>query len=230
MNEPIVTCGHCFRAYYFSTECPCNQNDQHGMTLRMVGGEPYPRPCIDVMIGNNSYEALINQSKSRTTINLEVFNYINFLKEQNNLPASATNEVITFNIKRRQKEVLVEIEINENQNDPIVIGMEFLIKTGFNLTIDKVTVNQSSPVIENSTTVNFLYNLEHGDRLRSWLETNNKPLYHSYKKGDQALLQEEPRVIIDNERHNQQIPEHQPVDRDNDILDLDTDVDDLDHL
>lgn len=230
MNEPIVTCGHCFRAYYFSTECPCNQNDQHGMTLRMVGGEPYPRPCIDVMIGNNTYEALINQSKSRTTISLEVFNYINFLKEQNNLPASTPNEVITFNIKRRQKEVLVEIEINENQTDPIVIGMEFLMKTGFDLTVDKVTVNQSSPVIENSTTVNFLYNLEHGDRLRSWLETSNKPLYHSYKKGDQALLQEEPRVIIDNERSNQQIPEHQHADRDSDILDLDTDVDDLDHL
>ncbi|KAL5274873.1 hypothetical protein ACFFRR_001111 [Megaselia abdita] len=237
-KEPIVTCGNCFRAYYFSTECPCNHNDTDGMTLRLVGGEPFPRPCIDVMIGNNNYEALINQSKSRTTINSEVFNYINFLKEQSNLPAVSSNEIIHFNIKRRQKEVMVEIETDKHQTNPIIIGMEFLTKTGFELRIDKVSVNQCSPVLESPTTINFLYNLEQGKMLRSWLETKKLPMYNKYEKGNQALLQEEARVIIDNEYHNNpQVPEHvledpvsQQVDSDADVLDLHTDTDDLDHF
>lgn len=232
-NEPIVTCGNCFRAYYFSTECPCNQNDQGGMTLRMVGGEPFPRPCIDVMIGNNTYEALLNQSKSRTTINLEVLNYINFLKEQNNLPTTTSDEITNFNIKRRQKEVMVEIEVNENQTDPIIIGMEFLIRTGFDLTVDKVSVNQFSPVVDNSTTVDFLYNLSQGNRLRSWLEARNRPLYNKYQKGEPALLQEEPRIVINNDQNQQEEHEHQHQNHpesDVDVLDLHTDTDDLDIL
>ncbi|KAL5283675.1 hypothetical protein ACFFRR_006131 [Megaselia abdita] len=195
-KEPIVTCGKCFRAYYFSTECPCNHNDTDGMTFRLVGGEPFPRPCIDVMIGNNNYEALINQSKSRTTINSEVFNYINFLKEQSNLPAVSSNEIIHFNIKRRQKEVMVEIETDKHQTNPIIIGMEFLTKTGFELRIDKVSVNQCSPVLESPTTINFLYNLEQGKCCGlGWKQKNyqctintKKETKHYFKKSLALLL------------------------------------------
>lgn len=235
-NEPIVTCGNCFRAYYFSTECPCNQNDTNGMSLRLVGGESFPRPCIDVMIGNNTYEALINQSKSRTTINQEVLNYINFLQEQNNLPTFNPNEIINFALKRRQKEVLVEMEMVALQTNPIVIGMEFLIKTGFELTIDNVSINQHSPVLESPTTINFLYNLVQGEMLRSWMATRNKPMYNRYRKGNHPLLQEEPRVIIQNNDHqNHPNPEHQHqaqhnIDSDGDAIELHTDTDDLDLL
>lgn len=62
-NDPIVTCGKCFRAYFFGDECVCNhRNRQEEMSLRMVQDQKHPRPCIDVRIGRQIFEAFFNQS------------------------------------------------------------------------------------------------------------------------------------------------------------------------
>ncbi|KAL5275452.1 hypothetical protein ACFFRR_001368 [Megaselia abdita] len=228
-NDPLVACGNCFRSYYFSTECPCNQASENGMSLRLVGGESYPRPCIDVKISQNSYSALINLSTTHTKINKKVLDHINYVQNTLNLPVFSSEDLIRYPIKRRQKEVLVDLVVEENQTDPVVLGMEFLMKTNFDFALDKVAINERSPIIRCPNTVDFLYNLPQGEFLKSWMQEKDKPMYHQYTKGENAKLQEEPIVIIEND-YQQDHHDEQKIASDSDILDLHTDTDDLDIL
>lgn len=220
-NDAIVGCGNCFRAYYFTTGCVCNQSNMEGMTLRMVGGEMYPRPCIDLLIANRPFEALINQSTSRATINMNVLDHINNVRGQANLPALPAYGIIQHQIQRRNKIATVDLEVKAEQTVAVIAGMEVLMKTGFELRVDNVKVNERSPVLNTPRTVDFLYNLQDCRRLRNWMRENHKPMYNTYTSGEPALLQEEPRVIINNqeEEHN-----------DADILELHANEDDLDQL
>lgn len=224
-NDPLVSCGSCFRAYFFATECPCHnpQNDQ--MTLRLIGGQNYPRPCIDIMIGFESYEALINLSKSTTTINLEVLNHINSLRNLTKLPEFTYPGFVEFPIRRRFKQITLQLEIKDDQVDPVILGMDFLMGTGFSLTMDRVSINENSPVIKNSKMVDFLYNLPKGRFLKNWLQKCNRPMYNQYQKGHLPSLQLEPVVCINNYQH-----EEEELAADKDILDIHTDIEDLNEL
>lgn len=227
-NDPLVSCGSCFRAYFFGTECACKNTHIDRMTLRLIGGQEHPRPCIDVMIGFESYEALINLSTSRTTINVEVLNHINSLRNLTNLPVANCPGLVEFAIRRRQKQITLTLEICENQLDPVILGMDFLMGTGFSLTMDRVSLNENSPVIENPKTVDFLYNLPQGRSLKNWLQNHNRPMYNKYQKGHLPTLQEEPFVIINN-RPDENNEEIEAV-IDEDVLEIHADNEDFENL
>ncbi|KAL5275403.1 hypothetical protein ACFFRR_001343 [Megaselia abdita] len=106
--------------------------------------------------------------------------------------------------------------------------MEFLMKTNFDFALDKVAINERSP-IRCPNTVDFLYNLPQGEFLKSWMQEKDKPIYHQYTKGENAKLQEEPIVIIEND-YQQDHHDKQQIASDSDILDLHTDTEDLDIL
>lgn len=224
-NDPIVTCGSCFRAYHFCAECPCSNRNNNAQTLRLVGGQRFSRPCIDVTIGSESFEAFINQSSSQTTINSHVLNHINSIRQRTNLPPISCPGTVQFGIKRRQREVTLDLEAREQQTDAVILGNDFLSVAGFSLTLDRVTINERSPVVENCRTVDFLYNMPQGDRLKSWLERNHRPLYNQYMKGDEPTLQNQPVVEINNDQYDGQ--DEAGALSDADVLDIHPENDDL---
>lgn len=226
-NDPIVSCGTCFRAYYFGTDCPCAHPDRSEQTLRMVGGQRYPRPCIDVTIGSQSFEAFINQSTSQTTINRNVLNHINVIRQQMNLPAVAYPGMVQFPIRRRHREVRLDLEIRE-QRDDVILGNDFLTLAGFSLTLDRVSINERSPVVETCKTIEFIYNMPQGEHLKSWLDRNHSPLYNKYKKGDQPELQLEPRVVVENDQYIAN-PDAGAI-SDADVLDIHPEDEDLNEI
>lgn len=227
-NEPYATCGKCFRAYFFGDACVCeNRNNNEEMTLRMVKDQKYQRPCLDITIGFQIFEAFSNQSTSETTINKRVLDHINSVREHMNLPPVTTG-FIEFPVKKRNKQVMLELQIREDQSDPVILGNDFFTQVGFNFTVDRVTVNERSPVVDNANTIDFLYNLEQGQQLKTWLDKEDRPMYNKYQKGSSPTLKLEPYVILENDQHIPQ-PEDSAV-SDADVLDLHADEDDLDNI
>lgn len=220
-NDPLVTCGKCYRTYMFTKDCLCQQPGKADLTLRMVSGQKYQKPVIDVTIGIKTYAACMNMSIENSRISLEVFQHINECKRLMNETEFVLPGVVQFPIRRRQRQATLDLEVNEEQTDAVILGMDFFVETGFTLTIDRVCVNERSPVLSCPKTIDFLYNQPQGKNLRSWLEKNDRPLYSEYKKGDSPELVEEQRVYLNNnleEQHEDQI---------SDILELHADDDDL---
>lgn len=218
-NDPLVTCGKCYRAYIFTTDCSCERSTKEDMTLRLVAGTIHPRPVIDVTVGIKTFEAFINMSIERTTINLDVLRHINECNRMINVPNVANQELVEYPIRRRYRQAILQLQIHEHQNDPIILGMDYFMIMGFDLTTDRVTINQRSPVLACSKTVDFLYNRPEGSNLRTWLEENNRPMYQEYQKEEQPQIQEEQRVFIENEQIDEE--------RDADILELHAAEEDL---
>lgn len=228
-NKPIATCGRCFRTNYLRKECPCNTNAIHGMNLRMVGDQTFPRPCLDVSIGSRLFEAFINQSTSQTTINPDVLSHINSKREQMNLPKVTCPGVVNFQIKRREIEVTLDLEVRKDQTEAVILGNDFLTGSGFHLTVDGITVNERSIVVDNSRTIDFLYNMpQQGGQLKEWLEANHRPLMSKYTKGENPALQQEPIIIVQNEQYIPQ-PEAGAV-IDADVLDIHPEDEDLNNM
>lgn len=202
-RDPKVACGSCFRMNYFSIDCPhCTQKEEitftDGMTLRL-SDQPQPRPYIDVIVGSKTYPALINTSIFRSRINLEVLTAINEERLQKEQPEIPCSGLITHTIRRRHREFNLVFAIRPQQSKPIIVGMDFLFKTGFSLTVDRVSINQRSAVTKTPKTIDFLYNRPQGHHLSRWLQNNNFPMYHAYESGSDPILKEEPEVTINNE-------------------------------
>lgn len=215
-NDPLVACGKCYRAYIFTTDCSCDNSPRQEMTLRMVSGANHPRPVIDVTIGIKTYEAFINMSVERTTISPEVVAHINKCNELINVPRVANAETIEFSVRRRYRQAVLQLKVCDLQTEPVILGMDYFMAIGFDLTIDRVTINQRSPVLTCPKTIDFIYNQPEGRDLRTWLQQNDRPLYTEYTKYEQPALQEEPRIVIENDQV-------QGEDRDADILELHAD-------
>lgn len=220
-NDPLVTCGRCYRVYIFTKDCSCSQPRQEEMTLRLVSGTHYPRPVIDVTIGIRTYEAFINMSIENTKISLDVFQHINECRALMNQPRFTLNTSFEFPVRRRNQQASLRLDVQEQQADSVILGMDFFMRTGFTFVADRVSINERSPVIRCPKTVDFLYNLPQGSDLQSWLQENNRPIYDPYLRGEQPQLLEEPRVVIENPADDP------PEDRDEDILDLHADEADL---
>lgn len=223
-NNPIVACGKCYRTYMFTRDCTHSRLNAEPLTLRMVAGSSFPRPVIDVMIGNRSFEAYINMSSEETHINPEVLKHINDERAKRDLPICVFAAEVEYSITRRNREVSLTMKVTENQSESIILGMNFFMKMGFELKLDFVSINEESPVMKCPKTVDFLYNHPQGNELHAWSESNNYPLYSSYEKGEQPNLVEEPRVIIEND-HIQ--PAHQPTENYEDVLQIHPNEDDL---
>lgn len=190
----------------------------------MVSGSHYPRPVIDVTIGIKSYEAFINMSIERTRISLEVFRHINECKALINEPTFTPHAPVEFPIRRRNRQATLMLDFQEQQIDPVILGMDFFMRIGFTLIADRVSINERSPVMRCPRTIDFLYNQPQGTGLQSWLEENNRPMYRQYQKGEQAELAEEQRVYIDNDPIANDPPQEN---EEADILELHPSNDDL---
>lgn len=211
-NDPLVTCGICYRSYIFTTDC--NHSNSEVLTLRLVEGEKYAKPVIDIVIGTNIYEAYINLSIENTRINLDVLDHINECKELLQLPKVTLPGLISFTVRRRFRQALLQLEVKIAQTEPVVLGMDFFMETGFELTADRVSINERSPILSSTKTIDYLYNLPQGSHLRGWLNEKNRPMCNGYIKGDQPELQE-PQVQI-----NPQPVDDTDVTEDNDVLEL----------
>lgn len=234
-NEPIVACGKCFRMNYFTMNCPCSRpsdvlDDQ--MSLRLVGGSA-PRPFIDVMIGFTTYPALLNTGLVRTRINSLVLENINFFREQMELPLAVFPGLVRFNVRRRHREVELEMEIRPHQPCPIELGMDFMMAIGFSLNVDRVNLNQHSPRVAGFNTIDYIYNHSQGRQLRRWIRRYRGAMYHPYQRGNQPQLQEVPIINIPNNPPQVQ-PQAQPqpqlqVAENEDVLELhaDENIEDL---
>lgn len=198
-NDPLVTCGKCYRVYMFTKDCAHEKSTQEEMTLRLVSGNQFPRPIIDVTIGIKSYEALINMTIEKTRISLDVLEHINECQALINEPQfNFHTDIVEFTIRRRNSHTLLQLDVLEHQTDSVILGMDFFIRNGFNLTVDRVSINERSPVMKCPKSIDFLYNQPQGQELHSWLQENNRPTYNEYKKGEHPELIEEPRVVIEN--------------------------------
>lgn len=226
-RDPKVACGSCFRMNYFSIDCPhCKQKGDEtfsdGMTLRL-SDHPQPRPYIDVIFGNKTYPALINTSIFRSRINLDVLTIINEERLQEGQHEIRVNGLVTHTIRRRHREFNLVFAIRPKQRKPIIVGMDFLFKTGFSLTVDRVSINQRSAVTKTPTTIDFLYNRPQGSHLSRWLQNNNSPMYYAYEPGSNPTLKEEPEVSINNEYYQ---PEDSAEETGDDILSINLDEED----
>lgn len=226
-RDPKVACGSCFRMNYFSIDCPhCKQKGNvtmtDGMTLRL-SDHPQPRPYIDVIFNNKTYPALINTSIFRSRINLDVLNVINEERRQEGLHEIQFFGLVTHTIRRRHREFNLVFAIRPKQRKPIIVGMDFLFKTGFSLTVDRVSINQRSAVTTTPTTIEFLYNRPQGHHLSRWLQHNNSPMYHAYESGSDPILKEEPEITINNEYYES---EDSAEETEDDILDIHLDDED----
>lgn len=231
-NEPLVACGNCFRAYFFTTECVCDMTramTAHEMTLRLVSDQRYPRPCMDVTIGQKVFPAYFNLATSQTTVNINVFNHINATREQQNLPIFDHQNLIPFPVKRRNRLFILELQVNPNQPELVILGNDFLTKSGFDFKVDCVNINELSPLLENTLSIEFLYNMPQGESLRSWLENNDRPLFNGYQKEQQPSLQDEPVVLITNEEVAADQAEDGEV-ANEDVLDLHPENEDLNDI
>lgn len=234
-NDPFVACGRCFRLNYFTVDCICNENHNQkdfsdGMTLRLSDGRK-PRPYIDIILGNTTCPALIDTGIFKAKINLEALSIINRIRYDKGLTMLNYPSIVKFPIRRRQKEVMLSFDIRPQQKPIIIIGMEFLMKVGFSFCIDSVEINQRSPITSTPTITDFLYNHIQGRELKEWIEASNKPMYHSYEPGLNPILQEEPRISIENNYYNIDNGNYMDVpDEEDDILDLHPDDEDLEIL
>lgn len=221
-NDPYVACGRCFRLNYFTVDCICNEfNTQHnlidGMALRLSDANT-PRMYIDIIIGNTTCPALIDTGSFRGKLNREAVSIVNEDRKIRGLKPLSHLQKFNIPIRRRRKEIILTFDIRSREKQMVTVGMEFLMKVGFSLTIDSVRINQRSPITSSSDSIDFLYNHVQGEQLRNWLEQENKPLYGAYKTNSQPTLEEEPRVIIENEYY---------TDDKNDILEIHPDEEDL---
>lgn len=201
-NEPIVTCGKCYRVYIFTQDCLCTHHSKKEMTLRMVAGSTYPRPVIDVTIGIKTYEAFINMSMEITTISFDVFEHINECKAIMNEAPFILPTPVNFPVRRHNKQATLALNVQELQITPVILGMDFFMNIGFTLTADRVSINERSPVMSCPKTIDFLYNQPHGEDLHAWLTENHRPTFSQYTKGEQPELTEEQRVYINNNNIN----------------------------
>ncbi|KAL5276764.1 hypothetical protein ACFFRR_002157 [Megaselia abdita] len=188
----------------------------------MVAGIAHPRPVIDVTVGIRTYEAFINMSIERSRINLEVLHHIQDCNRMINVSNDdfIDNEPIEFPVRRRHRQAVLKLEIHITQIESIILGMDYFMVMGFNFIMDRVSINQRSPVLTCPKTIDFIYNHPEGKDLREWLQENDRPVYREYKKDEQTGLQEEPRVFINNDSSDTE-PE------DADILQLNAEESDL---
>lgn len=226
-RDPKVACGSCFRMNYFSVDCPhCTQKGEisfsDGMTLRL-SDHPQPRPYIDVIFGDKTYPALINTSIFRSRINLEALEVINQERRHAGQNEIQYPGLVNYTIRRRHREFNLVFAIRPTQRNPITVGMDFLFKTGFSFTVDRVCINQRSAVTKTPTTIDFLYNRPQGRNLAHWLQNMNSPMYHSYEQGTYPVLKEEPEVTISNEYYQSEDSEE---DNQDDVLNINLDDDD----
>lgn len=198
------------------------------MTLRLVKsyGKKYPRPCMDITIGFNTYPAFVNQATDQTTINIEVLEHLNSLREEINLPPITFPNLIEATLKRRDHQVTLELEIKENQVEHVILGNDFMMEKGFNLSIDGIQVHENSAVLDSPNTIDFIYNHDQGIAVKQWMQENDRPMYQKYERGAEPSLQMEPFVVINNDlaQHNDQEEDNE----DADVLQLHAENEDLD--
>lgn len=202
-SEAKIACGRCFRMNFFTVDCPCDSKNQNrhftdGMTLRLSNGN-LPRIYIDVLFGDSTFAALINTGIVLSRINYNALEIINSQRRADNLPEIQYPSIVNHTIRRRQKEFSLSFEICPDQAEMIVLGMNFLLKSGFSLTVDSVQINHRSPSTSSPDTVDFLYNHQQGTNIRRWLLAINRPLFNSYHRGSNPTLQNGMPVEIRNE-------------------------------
>lgn len=228
--NPNMACGKCFRMNFFAIDCPhCAKNPtvgvKDGMTLRLCG-QVQPRLFIDVIFGGKTFPALINTSIYRSRINLEALAIINEERRHANLSKIRPSGLINYTIRRRRRELNLSFVIKPNQREMVIVGMDFLFKTGFSLTIDRVTITQRSAVTKSPTTIDFLYNRPQGSQLFNWMEIMNYPMYHPYERDSVPILKEMPEVTISNEYYHSEEDEVEDDESEQDIIDINLDDED----
>lgn len=105
--------------------------------------------------------------------------------------------------------------------------MDFMMKIGFSLTMDRVHINHHSPVTSSPNTIDFLYNMNHGRFIRRYKKRRNEPMYKKYLRGDLPQLEEQPEVVI---QYNVEANEEESIYSDEDILELHAEDENLDDL
>lgn len=232
-NEPHIACSQCFRMNIFSQNCVCSNCfktlSQKGMTLRLSDGK-CPRPYIDVIFGGRIIPALINTSSYRSSINLEALELINAERRLAELSEFTYPGTLEYKIRRRNRTLTLLFTINATQPQLLKVGMQFLMRSGFALTIDRVTISQRSAVTTNPYTIDFLYNRPQGYQLRQLLKRRKLPMYTEYVEGLLPELQEKPEITVHNEYYNPDAVASEESDGpkiQEDVLSLDADEEDL---
>lgn len=229
-NEPQIACSKCYRMNLFSQNCVCSNiirtNAQKGMTLRL-SDESCPRPYIDVIFGGKVIPALINTSSYKSSINLEALDLINAERRKAELSEFSYPGTLEYTICRRNRYLKLLFTISNNQPQLLKLGMQFLMKSGFSMTVDRVTISHKSAVTTSPLTIDFLYNRPQGFQLRKYVKKRKMAMYTEYVEGISPGLQGTNEVTITNEYYEPDVVEENSEDVKEDILDIDTSADDI---
>lgn len=157
---PNVRCDICFRANTKTEDCDCeNQSLVENMQgLRLVGDDFGPVPLIDVHVYTIRYAALVAPSQTRTYISTKVSEDYDALQNVTHLELHHREQRVglELHISIENRLILHPCLIKTNQMPyDVILGMDFLRKFGFSLSVGKFTINKFSPIFSTDTEVQY---------------------------------------------------------------------------
>lgn len=157
---PTIRCNICYRANTETKNCDCeNQGLIKNMQgLRLVGDDSGPAPLIDVHIYTLRYVALVATNQSRTYISTKVVEDYDALQNITHIELHHEDQRVglELHISIENRLVLHSCIIKKQQMPyDIIIGMDFLRKFGFSLSIGKFTINKFSPIFSTAEEIQY---------------------------------------------------------------------------
>lgn len=127
-----------------------------------------PRPCLDVKIGKQTFQAIVSTSAENSSVNLKVADWIRstILKS-----ADANADQLEIPIQLNNVTTTVECIINPTQEDDLHLGTHFLQFHGYQFSFNGITLDSSrAPIASNLNEISFAYNLPDQQHLRQYLQ------------------------------------------------------------
>lgn len=168
----IVSCTKCFRLNVFTAKCNCQKPTQRSpmQVLRFVGKRSAPKMYVDLLLHDKIIPALLNTSIDTSRVNAEFANWWQSISTD-----SIYCDVNTIMIETVRKGLLMNIQCDviNSQENYIELGTDFMMATGFSMTLEGVSVDSKhSPILSSPHLMEYVYNLRHrGDDLRTYLNS-----------------------------------------------------------
>lgn len=136
--------------------------------LRLLGDHRAPRPCLDVKIGKQIFQAIISTGSENSSVNSKVAEWI-----RSTIPTVSAAEIdqIEVPIELNNTITTVECIINPSQTEDLFLGTHFLQFHGYQFSFNGISLDSArAPITRNMNEIGFVYNLPNQQHLRQYLQ------------------------------------------------------------
>lgn len=170
-HHGIISCTSCFKLNVFTNKCNCKsiKKPDPPQTLRIVAINDTQRWYLDLQLNDTIIPSMVNPCISRSRVNPALAAW--WQSSKNDSVYRDTDTIIITTIR---KGLLMEIpcDITDNQDEHIILGMEFMITAGYTLTMEGVSVHSKhSAKLSSPYETDYIYNSPSlGKDLRNFLQ------------------------------------------------------------